>query len=121
MDTLLDSLQPALARSVHYFLRTQHSSGYWVGELESNATITAEYLFFRRLLNIVEPEREHAVAGQLLAWQRDGGWPIFYGGPPDLNTTIEAAVALQMAGRLQAHMRCAWRAAGRARRSRDAT
>jgi squalene-hopene/tetraprenyl-beta-curcumene cyclase len=98
MDTLLDSLQPALARSVHYFLRTQHSSGYWVGELESNATITAEYLFFRRLLNIVEPEREHAVAGQLLAWQRDGGWPIFYGGPPDLNTTIEAAVALQMAG-----------------------
>jgi squalene-hopene/tetraprenyl-beta-curcumene cyclase len=98
MDTLLDSLRPALSRSVDYFLRTQHSSGYWVGELESNATITAEYLFFRRLLNIADPEREEAIVRQLLAWQRDGGWPIFYGGPLDLNTTIEAAVALQMAG-----------------------
>lgn len=91
-------LRAAVRRSMDYFLRTQHQSGYWVGELESNATITAEYLFFRRLLDRVVPGRERNVARQLLASQTDGGWPLYYGGPPDLNTTIEAAVALQLAG-----------------------
>jgi squalene-hopene/tetraprenyl-beta-curcumene cyclase len=92
------SLPQAIERSIAYFLQTQHPAGYWVGELESNATITAEYLFFRRILDRVDPERERAVAYQLLSTQVDGGWPLYYGGPPDLNTTIEAVVALQLAG-----------------------
>jgi squalene-hopene/tetraprenyl-beta-curcumene cyclase len=92
------SLAAAADRSIRYFRQTQHSLGYWVGELESNATITAEYLFFRRILDRVDPEREQAVARQLLAFQSDGGWPLFYGGPPELNTTIEASVALELAG-----------------------
>ncbi len=97
-EQLSTTLHNAIGRSVAYFMDTQHPSGYWVGELESNATITAEYLFFRRILGRVDPERERAVAYELLETQVDGGWPLFYGGPPDLNTTIEAAVALQLAG-----------------------
>jgi squalene-hopene/tetraprenyl-beta-curcumene cyclase len=95
---LTESIYTAVERSVGYFLRTQHPRGYWMGELETNATITAEYLFFRRILNRVDPAREQAVARELLTTQIDGGWPLFYGGPPDLNTTIEASVALQFAG-----------------------
>jgi squalene-hopene/tetraprenyl-beta-curcumene cyclase len=98
MDQFSGPLRQAIGHSVEYFLRTQDSSGFWVGELESNATITAEYLFFRRILNRVDPQREFAVARQLLATQRDGGWSLYYGGPPDLNTTIEALVALELAG-----------------------
>ncbi len=98
MNSYLDQLLTSLSRSSDYFLRSQQKKGYWVGELESNASITAEYLFFRRLLADVDPEREKEVARQLLAWQIDGGWPLYYGGPVDLNATIEAAVALQMAG-----------------------
>jgi squalene-hopene/tetraprenyl-beta-curcumene cyclase len=98
MGQLTAALDKAIGRSIAYFSRTQQPSGYWVGELESNATITAEYLFFRRILDRVDPERERAVAYQLLTTQVDGGWPLFYGGPPDLNTTIEAAVALQLSG-----------------------
>jgi squalene-hopene/tetraprenyl-beta-curcumene cyclase len=98
MDPKFDDLLLALSRSSDYFLRTQHQDGYWVGELESNASITAEYLFFRRLMEDVAPERDAEVAKQLLAWQTDGGWSLYYGGPVDLNATIEAAVALQMAG-----------------------
>lgn len=69
-----------------------------MGELEANATLTAEYVFFRRLLDRIDPEREGDVARQLLAWQTDGGWPLYYGGPPEVNATIEAAVALQLTG-----------------------
>ncbi len=98
MNELSASLRAAVGRSVDYFLRAQHAPGYWIGELESNATITAEYLFFRRLLNRVDPERERAVAHELLTSQINGGWPLYYGAPPDLNTTIEASVALQLAG-----------------------
>jgi len=98
MDSKFDTLLSALARSSDYYLRTQHQNGYWVGELESNASITAEYLFFRRLMEDIDPQREAEVARQLLAWQTDGGWPLYYGGPVDLNATIEAAVALQIAG-----------------------
>ncbi|HZD56191.1 MAG TPA: squalene--hopene cyclase [Anaerolineales bacterium] len=92
------TIQAALSRSVDYFLRSQAPSGYWVGELESNATITAEYLFLRRLLQISDPQREADIVRHLLNGQVDGGWAAFYGGPPDLNITIEAAVALQLAG-----------------------
>jgi squalene-hopene/tetraprenyl-beta-curcumene cyclase len=98
MNPKFDALLSALSRSSDYFLRTQHLKGYWVGELESNASITAEYLFFRRLMKDVDLEREAAIVRQLLTWQTDGGWPLYYGGPVDLNATIEAAVALQMAG-----------------------
>lgn len=98
MAVLASQIWAAVEHGTDYFLRTQHPVGYWVGELESNATITAEYLFFCRLLGRVDLAREQAVAQELLATQVDGGWPLFYGASPDLNTTIEASVALQLAG-----------------------
>ena len=99
---LLAALDRVIERCVSYYLHCQQPAGYWVGELESNASITAEYLFLRRLLHRADPAREHdlarEIAAQLLDWQVDGGWPLYHGGPPELNCTIEAAVALQLAG-----------------------
>jgi len=92
------AVRTAIERTQGYFLRRQHADGFWAGELESNASITGEYLFLLRLLGRDSCQREQAIAAQLLRWQTDGGWPLFHGGPPELNATIEAAVALQMAG-----------------------
>jgi squalene-hopene/tetraprenyl-beta-curcumene cyclase len=39
MDTAID-------RAKNYLLSLQHPDGYWVAELESNATMIAEYVFF---------------------------------------------------------------------------
>ena len=95
----VDTIQAALSRSIGYFLRTQASEGYWVGELESNATITAEYLFLCRLLQKSARHQEADIVQHLLNGQVDGGWAVFYGGPPDLNLdnlsvgTKEAATA----------------------------
>jgi squalene-hopene/tetraprenyl-beta-curcumene cyclase len=38
-----ESLDEAVRRSQEYFLRTQHPDGYWVGELETNVCMAAEY------------------------------------------------------------------------------
>ncbi|MFN8543902.1 MAG: squalene--hopene cyclase [Candidatus Binatia bacterium] len=77
----------------------QDAQGFWCAPLEANATMEAEYVFFNRILGRVKPDSERGVVARLLATQRaDGGWPLFAGGPAHLSTTIEAYLALKLAG-----------------------
>ena len=77
----------------------QDSTGYWWGELESNASITAEQLFLLEALNIASDSDRKGIAAELLATQgEDGGWPVWFGGPADLSITVEAWYALRLAG-----------------------
>jgi len=92
-------LDEAIERARDWLLSRQYPEGYWWGELESNATITAEHLFFTHILGIRTQELWDKIARQLLAWQNeDGSWSLWYAGPGDLSTTTEAYVALKMAG-----------------------
>src|SRR3954464_2507248 len=77
----------------------QRPDGVWVGELESNVTMTAQHLFWTHYLGLRTPQTDDKIANELLARRRDdGAWAIWYEGPPDLSTTIEAYVALRMCG-----------------------
>ena len=59
----------------------------------------AEDLMLRHFLGILDPELAAASARWIRANQRhDGTWSTFFGGPPDLSTTVEAYVALRLAG-----------------------
>jgi len=90
----------AVNRSRRYFLTTQAAEGFWVGELQSNVTITAEYIMFQYFLGHPTPERlRKAVRYILRRQQPDGGWNIYYGGPSELSATVEAYFALKLAGR----------------------
>jgi len=92
-------LDEAISQGISHLLFLQYDEGYWWGELESNVTITAEHLFLTHILGIGTQELWDKIARQLLAWQReDGAWAIWYDGPGDLSTTVEAYVALKMAG-----------------------
>ena len=94
------SLDLALERATARLFELQHPGGFWVGELESNATMIAQHLFWHHVLGLRTPELDRKIANELLARQReDGTWAIWYQGPADLNTTIEAYVALELAGR----------------------
>jgi len=96
---LATALDEAIRRSQEYFLRTQHPDGYWWGELESNVCMAAEYLLLTHFLGVTDQERWRKIANYLRRQQRpDGTWAIYYGGPPDLNATVEAYFALKMAG-----------------------
>src|SRR5262245_60515709 len=100
----------ALGRARTHLLSLQHADGWWKGELETNVTIDAEDLFLRRYLGLDDERVIAATARWIRAKQRDDGtWATFYGGPADLSTTVEAYVALRLAGDPPdaAHMRSA--------------
>ena len=61
----------------------------------------AEDLLLREFLGIRTAEQTQAAARWIASKQRDDGtWANFYGGPGDLSTTVEAYVALRLAGHL---------------------
>ena len=92
-------LELAIERSRDFFFREQLPEGYWWAELESNATITAEYIMLFHFMGLVDKEKERKMANYLLREQTDEGcWCIYFGGPGDLSTTIETYFALKLAG-----------------------
>src|SRR6266540_3375724 len=114
----------ALERGAGRLLALQDSDGWWKGDLETNVSMDAEDLLLREFLGIRTDERTKGAAAWIRSKQReDGTWATFHGGPPDLSTTIEAYVALRLAGDPEdaAHLRrvAAWiREAGGVERSR---
>ncbi|MFQ5450774.1 MAG: squalene--hopene cyclase [Nitrospinaceae bacterium] len=92
-------LDEGIQRSREFLLSRQNPEGYWVDELESNATITAELIFFMHFTGQVDPVKQEKFANYLLSKQReDGSWTLFYGGPCDINSTVECYMALKLAG-----------------------
>jgi squalene-hopene/tetraprenyl-beta-curcumene cyclase len=95
----LGRLDSALALGAERLLELQHPDGWWKGELESNATMIAQHLFWHHFLGLRTRELDRKIANELLARQReDGTWSIWFEGPADLNTSIEAYTALKMCG-----------------------
>ncbi len=97
-DRLAD-VRDALGRAERHLRSLQHPDGYWKGLLETNVTMDAEDLMLREFLGVRGEEETAAAAVFIRSRQRpDGTWANFYGGPGDLSTTIEAYVALRLAG-----------------------
>jgi squalene-hopene/tetraprenyl-beta-curcumene cyclase len=95
----LTRIDDAIDRGVRRLLELQRPEGMWVGELESNVTMTAQHLFWNHFLGLRTPDLDRRIANELMARMRDDGtWSIWYEGPADLSTSIEAYVALRMAG-----------------------
>jgi squalene-hopene/tetraprenyl-beta-curcumene cyclase len=95
----LKEVDGAIRRTRRYYLGQQYQAGYWWYELESNVTITAEYLMLFRFLGIKDVEKERKIVNYILDHQReDGTWAIYFNGPGDVSTSVEAYLALKMAG-----------------------
>ncbi|HEV7658168.1 MAG TPA: squalene--hopene cyclase [Mycobacteriales bacterium] len=93
------TLFETLDRAVRHLQGLQDPAGWWKGDLETNVTMDAEDLMLRHVLGILEPGDTAAAARWIRSQQRgDGTWATFAGGPGDLNTTVEAWVALRIAG-----------------------
>lgn len=89
----------AMGRTHEYYLKEQQPEGYWWYELESNVSITAEYLMLLAFLGDVEPTKKRKIARYLIGRQReDGSWAIHWGGKGDVSVSIEAYFALRLAG-----------------------
>ncbi|MGO9657887.1 MAG: squalene--hopene cyclase [Acidimicrobiales bacterium] len=87
----------ALARA--HLKDRQEPDGWWKGELETNVTMDAEDVLLRHFLGILDDNVVAGAAERIRSQQRpDGAWATFYGGPGELSATIEAYVALRLAG-----------------------
>jgi len=92
-------LDKAIERTRDFFFNEQLPDGYWWAELESNVTITSEYIMLFHFLGMVDKRRERKMAHYILSKQtKEGAWSLWFGGPGDLSTTIEAYFALKLAG-----------------------
>ncbi len=77
----------------------QQADGHWVFELESDATIPAEYVLLEHFLGAIDQALEDKIAVYLRAGQADhGGWPLYTGGDLDISATVKAYFALKLIG-----------------------
>ncbi|SAK55733.1 squalene-hopene cyclase [Caballeronia glebae] len=94
------SLDAAVNHATDALLAAQHPEGYWLYELEADATIPAEYVLLVHYLGETADEKLEAKIGRYLRriQREDGGWPLFSGGAMDVSATVKAYFALKMIG-----------------------
>ena len=90
----------AIDAAADWLAKDQKPEGYWVGRLESNSCMEAQW---RLALWFMHQDDHHLNArlAQSLrdAQSADGSWRIYYGAPAgDINTTVEAYAALRCEG-----------------------
>ena len=89
----------AAAAAARDFLFRIRRADHWCAELESNTTITAEYVMLRQALGLDLSERKEPIARYLFSRQKpDGSWGIAHGLPGDVSTTVETYLALRLLG-----------------------
>jgi squalene-hopene/tetraprenyl-beta-curcumene cyclase len=99
MPSLEGAKAGALRAAIDWLVAQQSREGWWSGELETNVTMTAEHVLLYRFLGLpIEGIRNGAVTHILQHQRADGSWALYYDGPADLSTTIEAYVALKVLG-----------------------
>ncbi|MEW2544472.1 squalene--hopene cyclase [Streptomyces sp. NPDC047002] len=94
-----EAAERATRRAIDHLLGRQDAAGWWKGDLETNVTMDAEDLLLRQFLGIRDAHTTEAAALFIRGEQRaDGTWATFHGGPGELSATVEAYVALRLAG-----------------------
>jgi squalene-hopene/tetraprenyl-beta-curcumene cyclase len=89
----------AIRRSRDHLLRLQDPAGYWLGRLEADSTITAEYLLLRHLLGTSDPAISAKATRYLRERQAgDGSWNLYEGGAGDISASIKAYFAMKLSG-----------------------
>ena len=92
-------LDDAIDRAVGWLDREQDPEGYWVGMLESNHCMEAEWLLAMHFLGYEHPEKQAIVETILAAQRPDGSWENYYAAPAgDINSTVECYAALRAVG-----------------------
>ncbi len=90
----------AINASAEWLAKRQKPEGYWVGQLESNSCMEAQWILCLWVIRQEDHPLRQRLAQSLLDQQReDGSWEVFYNAPAgDINTTVEAYAALRSMG-----------------------
>jgi squalene-hopene/tetraprenyl-beta-curcumene cyclase len=93
-------LGKAIDAAVGWTRSHQHPSGYWVGDLDTNSTMEAEWILGMHILGVRnDPKLQPVVHGILEQQRADGSWGVFYEAPTgEVSATVECYAALRCAG-----------------------
>ncbi|KKZ63168.1 squalene-hopene cyclase [[Emmonsia] crescens] len=97
---LLAEAHEALRLAVEHSLDLQRDDGSWCGEVYSNPTFTAQYVFLRQQIGLVlDPAETEALSRWMWSQQNeDGSWGLGPGIVGDVSTTTETYLALKILG-----------------------
>jgi squalene-hopene/tetraprenyl-beta-curcumene cyclase len=98
-NELLSKVETAVRAGKEYLFSIQREDSRWCGELESNPTITAEYVYLNQILG-----RDHSVHGaEIIRYLRglqnaDGSFGVARRWDGDVSSTAEVYLALRILG-----------------------
>jgi squalene-hopene/tetraprenyl-beta-curcumene cyclase len=93
------SLEQTLARGTAWLLGAQKPDGHWVGMVESNSCIEAQWLLCGHILGVDLPVKAGVMRALFNRQRPDGSWDIFPDAPAgDINSTVEVYAALRAMG-----------------------
>ncbi len=96
---LAPAARAAVSSARDSLLAMQRPDGHWRATLETDVTITAEFLLACRHLGRVDEARERGIVNYLSRVQSaEGGWRIHPSGALSLDATIKAYFAMKAAG-----------------------
>ena len=73
--------------------------GCFVYELEADSTIPSEYILLMHFLGEINLDLEKKIKNYLLSKQnKDGGWPLYFGGESNISASVKAYYALKLSG-----------------------
>lgn len=94
------SLDRGIRRAIEWLHAHQTPEDFWVGMLESNSCMEAEWLLAMHFMGLEEHPKKQGIIRCILNKQRaDGAWEIYHDAPKgDINATVEAYAALRAVG-----------------------
>ena len=93
------SVAETLNRATNWLLNSQKPEGYWVGMVESNSCIEAQWLLCSHILKIDLPIKAGVMRALFNRQRPDGSWDIFPDAPSgDINSTVEVYAAMRAMG-----------------------
>jgi squalene-hopene/tetraprenyl-beta-curcumene cyclase len=98
-DPASGAIDHTLRAAVDWMFTHQQSEGYWVGMIETNSSIEAEWLLASHILGVQLPHEDGVVRALVQRQRPDGSWGIYPGAPDgDINSTVEVYAALRAKG-----------------------
>ncbi len=93
-------LEQSIRAAADWLKARQKPEGYWVGRLESNACMEAQWILCLWFIGLPDHHLRSRLAESLRKTQRaDGSWEVYRDAPAgDINTTVEAYAALRSMG-----------------------
>jgi len=80
-------------------LSIQKADGHWVGELYVDSTLCSDHVLYMHWNGNINPTLQQKCVDHIRRRQLpDGGWPIYHGGPSEINASVKAYFALKLAG-----------------------